>query len=294
MNTRNTPCIFGGARLASLCLTMPLSAVQKKVQHETIRDFHKTETAFWADHANNPAGFGTGTRAKPAITQFSDLAPDMASGRSNLTSQVDHMLTPNRHHVAVMLASAILLAAGILRANEKTATEPYMTVAQESVIRISGTSTLHDWTIEAGLGKSHVSLDFPEDGATPVLRKLHVTVPVSSMKSGKKGMDKNTYKALHAEDHPEIIYTMHASTPLGLATNATAYRFEVSGELSIMGAGHDLDLLLDITRTANGRLMIEGSRDLKMTDLGVDPPTALLGTIRTGNAISVDYVWTLK
>jgi hypothetical protein len=60
---------------------------------------------------------------------------------------------------------------------------------------VDGTSSLHDWTetVEQMTG----NLDAEISGATiSKITSARVTIPVKSIKSGKGGMDDNTYKAL--------------------------------------------------------------------------------------------------
>ena len=59
-----------------------------------------------------------------------------------------------------------------------------------SKMKIDGTSTLHDWTVECGVIAGFMELDatFPDGSATPiaVTPRVEVSIPVRQLKSGKK------------------------------------------------------------------------------------------------------------
>jgi polyisoprenoid-binding protein YceI len=96
-----------------------------------------------------------------------------------------------------------------------------------------------------------------------------------------KNMDKNVYKALQADRHPAILFNL---TNLTLS-NTTA---NVTGFLKIAGKSNEIKFNARHSKITGG-MVFEGKVPLKMTDYNVDPPTALFGTIRTGNEITVEF-----
>src|SRR6185503_7187541 len=79
-----------------------------------------------------------------------------------------------------------------------------------SKLKVDGTSTLHDWTLESGVIGGFMELDatFPNasDTAAPssVKPRIEVNIPVRQLKSGKKGMDAVMYDAMKQEKFPKI------------------------------------------------------------------------------------------
>src|SRR5678815_5396270 len=69
------------------------------------------------------------------------------------------------------------------------------TVFQSQVIdvRLTGTSTLHDWEMKAAKGSSEVAFVLDPTGKITSISRLKFTLPATSLKSDHSAMDKNTY-----------------------------------------------------------------------------------------------------
>jgi len=159
---------------------------------------------------------------------------------------------------------------------------------KDSKMIIRGTSSLHPWqcTVEQVSGQMKGEL---VNGSLKAINSLVFNAPVSFIRSVKengeyydKNMDKNIYKALDATKHSNITFTLSrliSTKPSGV---------EVSGILRIAGSSKEINLTAKATSVANG-IIFEGKVPVKMTDYNVEPPTALFGTIKTGNEVTIEY-----
>lgn len=167
-----------------------------------------------------------------------------------------------------------------------------LAVGADSKLWIEGGSNLHDWTCRA----SSIDAAIDVDGAflkTPVatpslLKKVEVKVPVRNLKCGHGGMDNNLYKALKADDTPEISYIVATFDVVPGATN-DSFTVKTVGALKIAGAEKSVSMDVNATRLADGSIRADGELPLLMTDFGVKPPTAMLGTLRTSNKVTVKF-----
>jgi polyisoprenoid-binding protein YceI len=154
-------------------------------------------------------------------------------------------------------------------------------------IKLSGTSTLHDWHMDAKQATSDAA--FVLDGQkVSSISKLSFVLPVKNLKSESSAMDKNTYKAMEVEKNPNISFVLTSSsvTPAG----GNNYNIKAVGKLTIAGTTKDTELHATGTfNPADNSLTVNGSKKMKMTDFGVKPPTVMLGTIKTGNDITIAY-----
>ncbi|WP_142786283.1 YceI family protein [Changchengzhania lutea] len=160
---------------------------------------------------------------------------------------------------------------------------------KESSLIVLGTSNLHDWHITA---ETHKGLIQFNDIKACGIEKLKIAVVVESLKSGKKSMDKNTYKALHSDRFGKITYEL---TDIKDVTNKSDGKFHITslGNLTIMDVTKpiSLDLSVDIIKN---KIVVSGTKKINMTDFNVKPPTALFGTITTGEDVTIKFTTIFK
>jgi len=163
---------------------------------------------------------------------------------------------------------------------------------QDSKMTIKGSSSLHDWQcrVEQITGQTKAEV---EGGKLKQLSSLTLSANSNSIRSIKengdyyeKAMDKNIYKALLSDKHPNITFTLSRVNSIKAAGNST--QVEATGIITIAGSRKETVLTVKATPTATG-IIFEGSVPIKMTDYNVEPPTALFGTIKTGNEVVVDF-----
>lgn len=149
-----------------------------------------------------------------------------------------------------------------------------------SSITIDGTSTIHDWTevVEEFSGSINATVS---NNKLEKISTSTLTIKVESIKSGKSGMDDNTYKALKSKKHPEISYQLKSYGVQGDKVHLT-------GNLTIAGVTKEVKFSANYS-VVNGKLIFKGVHTFKMTDFEIDPPTAVMGTIKTGNQITVQF-----
>jgi len=167
-----------------------------------------------------------------------------------------------------------------------------LSVGADSKLWIEGGSNLHDWSCRASSIEAAIEVDDAFIKATTVsatsLKKVQVKVPVRNLKCGNGKMDNNLYKALKADDASEISYSL---ATFDVVPGATTDSFTVKAVGALTIAGTEKTLTMDVTaaRLPDGSIRAEGALPLLMTDFGVKPPTALLGTLRTDNKITVKF-----
>ncbi len=147
--------------------------------------------------------------------------------------------------------------------------------AATSKMFVDGTSTVHDWTVNV----ERVTGTLFQNGSK--VDSVRITVPVSSMKSGKSGMDDKVYEALKSSRFPNI--TIHARN-IDLSSGSAVT------QASVTIAGTTKVVPVTVKRVVAGNVAsYTGSVNLKMTDFRVAPPTAMLGAIKAGDAITLRF-----
>lgn len=157
-------------------------------------------------------------------------------------------------------------------------------------LEVLGTSNLHDWELKAT--SFHGKATFiTEENQLKAVENLSFTLAVEGLESGKSGMDKNTWKALKSKDHKEISFRADKATTI-TETGTGNYQVEMTGNLNIAGVSKKVPLTLTVM--LKDKVHLSGSTDILMTDYGVEPPTALLGTIKTGEKVTVKFEMTYQ
>lgn len=153
-------------------------------------------------------------------------------------------------------------------------------------LKVSGTSTLHDWEMisDEATGEALLVL---EEGKLQGVEKLSLQMPAESIKSGKNGMDKNTYAALNTKKYKEVRFVLSKITPAGANT------WKAEGNFTI--AGVTRPAAFEVKSSPSGAdYRFQGKHPFKLTDYKIDPPTAIFGTVKTGNEVAIHFDITLQ
>lgn len=164
--------------------------------------------------------------------------------------------------------------------------------ASDFSLVIKGTSNLHDWQSKANEVRANGSLSADASGLKSI-GALSVEIPVRTIKSTKGSiMDNKTYDALKADAFPNITYKLEKVT--GMNNRSGTYDINTTGYLTIAGATNKIDMYVQGKMGADGSITFNGSKKLKMTDYKIKPPTALMGTMTTGDEVEIVFQVTLK
>ena len=193
-----------------------------------------------------------------------------------------------------LIATALLCAAALCAA-ELTK----FTAQPGSKVKIDGTSTVHDWTVEGGIIAGVMELD-PAFAADPTKAKpgkldakVEATIPVRTIKSGKSSMDTIMHAAMKQPVYPQIIYRLTELTLKETPKTADApWEFDSKGELVVAGVTNAVAFPVTMTRT-DKTLKTTGSTSVKMTSFGIQPPApaVALGLIKTGDDVKLTFEW---
>lgn len=155
-----------------------------------------------------------------------------------------------------------------------------------STLKVEGTSNIHDWDVIAEDQQGKLIVEFG-NGQLVKIDQLEFIVKAESLKSGRSGMDKNTYKALNTEKYKQIIYKLDKVNAINCETNNSC-KLTTTGSLTIAGSTKQIDIIFDV-KIIDSQIIFSGNKTIKMTDFGIDPPKAVFGTITTGDAVEVKF-----
>jgi polyisoprenoid-binding protein YceI len=158
-----------------------------------------------------------------------------------------------------------------------------------SQLTIEGTSNLHDWSCTTSAIVADVRTQIDEGTIPAAVDFVSIEIPVDRIRCKNDKMDENLARALRAESHPRIVFRTTGSRMLP-APNATGrISGPLRGDLTVAGVTKTIDVPVQAVANPDGSLRITGSKPFLMTQFGIEPPTAMLGMIKTGNRITVRF-----
>ena len=170
------------------------------------------------------------------------------------------------------MIAALLLAAPV-----------QLSLAEGSKLFIEGDSSLHAWKCEAA-GFDAAGLATSPAAAAASLTALEVGVPVKQIRCGNDTMEGKLRDALKADKFARIDYTFTSVAP-----EPGSGKLKVTGKLSIGGVEKTVTTVLAVAAAPANRWTAKGELPLKMSDFGIDPPTAMLGMLKTHDAITIKF-----
>ena len=161
-------------------------------------------------------------------------------------------------------------------------------------MKLSGTSTLHKWEMKAKTFTGEAQFCFDSDISDELtsLQALTFSLEVENLKSKEKALDKNAYKALKANEYREIIYQLLWSKVLHKTGNK--YLIEAHGNLTIAGITRAVTMDVSCIVNKNSTITCTGSEKLKMSDYKINPPSFMMGAMKTGDEITLDFILVYK
>jgi polyisoprenoid-binding protein YceI len=161
-------------------------------------------------------------------------------------------------------------------------------------IKVLGTSNLHNWTMEAKVVTCSANFVFGPagNGLPQSLTALDLVIPVHNLKSGESLMDSRAYGALKADKFETINYTSTSASIVPGKKN----QFQVNsmGTMTIAGVTKSVALIVGCQVNADASITCTGSQQLKMTDYQIKPPSFMLGALKTGDLLTINYSLILK
>lgn len=183
----------------------------------------------------------------------------------------------------------ISIIVGVVFSTTLMAQQAYQIKSQSIVV--SGTSNLHDWTAtpEKVLGNFKVGVN---GGKITSINAIDLKVDSKSLK-GSKGsiMNSKIEDALDAKKNPFILFRSNAGT---VTENSGTYKVTTSGVLTIAGTSQNVTIEALGKVLPGGEIEFTGKKKLKMTDYKIDPPTAMFGTLTTGDEVTLTFKVVLK
>ncbi|MGF1585317.1 MAG: YceI family protein [Bacteroidales bacterium] len=185
----------------------------------------------------------------------------------------------------VIMAITMVLAMNVTAGDHSSSLTRF--TSTDVNISVVGTSTLHDWEMQSDAAVSEAQFTVDNQGQPERLESVMFRLQKNTLKSDKSGLDRRAYDAMNADRHPEIIFRTNGSGDL--QESGDKYEVNTKGELTVAGVTRNIDVNATCTNGNGNELVCTGSQTLNMSDFDIDPPVMMLGTLRTGDEITINY-----
>lgn len=152
---------------------------------------------------------------------------------------------------------------------------------------VTGTSTLHDWEMKSAAANCAVTATVDANGNITAINGMKFTISAKSLKSGKGAMDKNAYKALKSDTHPNIIAELK-NAKVSTKDNVN-FTVNANVSLNIAGKTKNTDMVVTMKKVNANTYSVSTKKKIAMSEYGVEPPSFMMGTVTTGNDVNIAF-----
>lgn len=164
-------------------------------------------------------------------------------------------------------------------------------ILPNSRLWVSGTSTVRNFECKATALDAAIQSDTTELAGQVLSGKKSVQTVVIKVAPKKLDcangtMNEHMLTAVKAEQNPIIEFRMNS---YDLATAANAAMGKLNGTLTLGGVKKDIVISAIATNGASGALHVVGSYQIAMSDYGLKAPSLMMGTMKVGNNVKVNF-----
>lgn len=195
-------------------------------------------------------------------------------------------------HFSAAVAVVVVL---VIFLPQSTHAQERSAFAAESMLKVDGTSNQSDWSVAADSLGGWMEFSTDSDGV-PFIQSVKLSVVVEEMSGGKGSiMDRLMLRTLKASEHGEITYELlEAETNRVEGAAPDSFIIGTIGNLTIAGETHQIEMIVGVSMSEQGSIIFSGSHEMKMSDFGLKPPTALFGALHTKDDIVIFFEMVVK
>jgi polyisoprenoid-binding protein YceI len=186
------------------------------------------------------------------------------------------------------MKKTIIIFFGILmlHASGLRAQEIYLINSSRSSLVVQGTSSLHDWEMIADKMNAKMEVVKNEKSINDI-KNVTFSIHSKDILSDNSIMNNKTQDALKSDKYQQIKFDLQSVS--GLKISAVDFSGIANGNLFIAGKSRRIEVPFKGKINGNESLLITGNEKIKMSDFGITPPTAMLGTLKTGDEVTIKF-----
>jgi polyisoprenoid-binding protein YceI len=180
----------------------------------------------------------------------------------------------------------IILSTLIFGLQTAIAQESFRLDDRNSEIIVEGTSSVHDWEMTATEMNASIKLSIEENKIKDIVN-VDFSMPTEKLESDNSIMNRKSWDALRSKKHESIRFDLNTVT--GFSINERTFSGTASGSLVIAGKSKQVTIPFTGNIKTGNTITVTGQEKINMKDFNVSPPTAMLGTLKTGEEVTVKF-----
>lgn len=189
-----------------------------------------------------------------------------------------------------MLSFLLVTGLALLDSQTVEAQASYEFDRDQSTLHMYGTSNVRDW--DAKIVMENETITIGEDNPSENwIQTLSFEMPISEVDSDSRRLNNNIHEYLGEDDHP--IMTFDLVEIIDVTESGDGYDITTNGNLMINGVERSVDLTAHAEVNEDGAIRIQGEYETLMSNFDIDPPTAMLGSIRAEDDVQIEFDVTL-
>lgn len=189
-----------------------------------------------------------------------------------------------KYSALILLFGVVVL--GIISSDTVVSIDP------SSELVLFGSSNINKFKCECTdqFPRSTIKFNKGKTGTSATFSNALLDLSVGALDCGNKLMNKDLYKTLKGDEYPKIRIELLQVKQLddSILDQPGAWANQnVEAALTIAGVRRNLELSVRAQRTGNGRFRFVSDKNILMTDFGLTPPKALMGTIKVNDLIRI-------
>ena len=179
-------------------------------------------------------------------------------------------------HVSAAVASGLLYA---------------YQVHNDSWIAINGTTNVNSFTCTTNgeIPRGYLTAELLPGSNAVFFSDAKLNVRVHSFECRNRMMNKDLHEAMGGNNNPNISIKLKEIRPQQQTSRSGKNKIRAEFTITLNGVSRDEDIIVDFQQQDPFAMLVTGSKNLKMSDFGITPPSPAMGLVKVNNTINIEF-----
>ena len=165
------------------------------------------------------------------------------------------------------------------------------TVHDKSKISLTGTTNINSYECisDTEIPRGYLMADIMPGSNAIFFSDAQLGIRVATFDCGNRLMNRDLHEALGGKKNPYIEIKLLEARPLTSPSRTLNGKIRVEIVIKINGKVKNTDLVLDYRTSNHLSYYISGSKNLKMSDFGIEAPSPALGLVKVRDQVTINF-----